>query len=46
MSVETKNEEYKRVFKLLKAGYHIIKVAKLTDISENTVKRLKKEFGI
>ena len=44
--VEVKKKEYKEVFKLLKAGYHITKVAKLADISENTVKRLKKEFGI
>ena len=44
--VETKKEEYKEVLKLLKAGYPIRKVAKLTDVSESTVKRLKKEFGI
>ena len=44
--VETKKEEYKEVFKLLKAGYPIRKVAKLTDVSESTVKRLKREFCI
>ena len=44
--VETKKEEYKEVLKLLKAGYPIRKVAKLTDVSESTVKRLKKEFAI
>ena len=44
--VETKKEEYKEVLKLLKAGYPIRKVAKLTDVSESTVKRLKKEFSI
>ena len=44
--VETKKEEYKETLKLLKAGYPIRKVAKLTDVSESTVKRLKKEFGI
>ena len=44
--VETKKEEYKEVLKLLKAGYPLRKVAKLTDVSESTVKRLKKEFGI
>ena len=44
--VEKKKEEYKEVFKLLKAGYPIRKVAKLTDVSESTVKRLKKEFSI
>ena len=44
--VEKKKEEYKEVFKLLKAGYPIRKVAKLTDVSESTVKRLKREFCI
>ena len=44
--VETKKEEYKEVLKLLKAGYPIRKVAKLTDVSESSVKRLKKEFAI
>ena len=44
--VETKKEEYKEVLKLLRAGYPIRKVAKLTGISESTVKRLKKEFSI
>ena len=41
-----KMEEYKEVLKLLRAGYPIRKVAKLTDVSESTVKRLKREFGI
>ena len=44
--VETKKEQYKETLKLLKAGYPIRKVAKLTDVSESTVKRLKKEFAI
>ena len=44
--VETKKEEYKEVLKLLRAGYPVRKVAKLTDVSESTVKRLKKEFAI
>ena len=44
--VETKKEEYKEVLKLLRAGYPIRKVAKLTEVSESTVKRLKKEFAI
>ena len=44
--VETKKEEYKEVLKLLKAGYPIRKVAKLTEVSESTVKRFKKEFAI
>ena len=41
-----KMEEYKEVLKLLRAGYPIRKVAKLTDTSESTVKRLTREFGI
>ena len=45
-SVETKKEEYKEALKLLRAGYPIRKVAKLTDVSESTIKRLKKEFAI
>ena len=44
--VETKKEEYKEVLKLLRACYPIRKVAKLTDVSESTVKRLKREFCI
>ena len=44
--VDTKKEEYKEALKLLKAGYPIRKVAKLADVSESTIKRLKKEFGI
>lgn len=44
--VETKKEEYKEVLKLLRAGYPLRKVAKLTDVSESTCKRLKKEFAI
>ena len=44
--VERKKEEYKEALKLLRAGYPIRKVAKLTDVSESTIKRLKKEFAI
>ena len=44
--IEKKKEEYKETLKLLKAGYPIRKVAKLTDVSESTVKRLKREFCI
>ena len=44
--IETKKEQYKEVLKLLRACYPIRKVAKLTDVSESTVKRLKREFGI
>ena len=43
---DKKREEYKETLKLLRAGYPIRKVAKLTDVSESTIKRLKKEFGI
>ena len=47
MSVSLREkEEYKEVLKLLRSGYPIRKVAKLTDVSESTIKRLKKEFGI
>ena len=45
-SLETKKEQYKETLKLLRAGYPIRKVAKLTNTSESTVKRLKKEFAI
>ena len=44
--IEKKREEYKETLKLLKAGYPIRKVAKLTDVSESTIKRLKREFCI
>ena len=44
--IETKKEEYKEVLKLLRAGYPLRKVAKLTDVSESTCKRLKKDFAI
>ena len=44
--IEKKKEEYKEVLKLLKACYPIRKVAKLTDVTESTVKRLKREFCI
>ena len=45
-SAAKKMEEYKEVLKLLRANYPIRKVAKLTDVSESTVKRLKREFSI
>lgn len=41
-----KAEEYKETLKLLRKGYPYRKVAKLTNVSESTVKRLKKEFCI
>ena len=44
--IDKKREEYKDTLKLLRVGYPIRKVAKLTDVSESTVKRLKREFCI
>ena len=44
--IDKKREEYKETLKLLRAGYPMRKVAKLTDVSESTVKRLKREFCI
>ena len=44
--IDKKREEYKETLKLLRAGYPIRKVAKLTEVSESTVKRLKREFCI
>lgn len=43
---DQKAEEYKETLKLLRKGYPYRKVAKLTNVSESTVKRLKKEFCI
>ena len=43
---EQKQQQYKEVLKLLKAGYPIRKVVVLTSVSESTVVRLKKEFAI
>ena len=43
---EQKQQQYKEVLKLLKAGYPIRKVVVLTKVSESTVMRLKKEFGL
>ena len=43
---EHKQQQYKEVLKLLKAGYPIRKVVVLTQVSESTVMRLKKEFGL
>lgn len=44
--LEIKAEQYKDTLKLIRHGYSITKVAKLTDVSESTVKRLKKEFNL
>lgn len=45
-SAEKKKEEYKDVFKALRQGLSVRKVAKLTDTSASTVQRLKKEFQL
>lgn len=45
-SLEQKKDEYKEVLRLLRQKYPVRKVAKLTDVSLSTVKRLKKEFGL
>lgn len=43
---EQKEEEYKETLAYLKKGYSIKATAKLTDTSESTVQRLKKEFSL
>ena len=43
---EQKAEEYRETLKLLRKGYPYRKGAKLTNVSESTVKRLKKEFEL
>lgn len=43
-SREKKASEYKEIIKLLRIGYSIRKVAKLTDFSVSTVQRVKSEF--
>lgn len=45
-SKEEKQKQYKEVLKLLKAGYPIRKIVVLTNVSESTIVRLKKEFGL
>lgn len=45
-SKEDKKEQYKEVLKLLKGGYPVRKVVVLTNVSESTVMRLKKEFAL
>jgi DNA invertase Pin-like site-specific DNA recombinase len=44
-SVESKKEEYKEALSLLRKGYSIRNVSKLTGDSISTIQRLKKEFG-
>ncbi len=45
-SRELKQQQYKNVLKLLKAKYPIRKVAALTEVSQSTIVRLKKEFEL
>ena len=45
-SLEQKREEYKEAISLLKKGYSIRNVAKLTNKSVSTILSIKKEFGI
>lgn len=43
---EQKEEQYKDVLVYLRKGYKIVEIAKLTDTSQSTVQRLKREFQI
>lgn len=43
---EQKEEQYKDVLVYLRKGYKIAEIAKLTDTSQSTVQRLKREFQI
>ena len=43
---EQKEEQYKDVLAYLRRGYKIAEIAKLTDTSESTIQRLKREFQI
>ena len=43
---EQKREEYKDVISLLKKGYSVRNVAKLSSVSVSTVQRLKQEFNL
>ena len=43
---EDKEREYSKVLRDLRQGLSVAKVAKIHSVSESTVKRLKKEFGI
>lgn len=45
-SLERKREEYKEAIALLKKGYSIRNVAKLTDRAVSTIQIIKKEFGL
>ena len=43
-SMDKKKEEYKEVISLLKRGYSVRNVAKLSGVSTSTVQRVKKDF--
>lgn len=43
---EQKKEEYGEAISLLKKGYSIRNVAKLCNVSNSTIQRVKKEFGL
>lgn len=45
-TTEQKEQEYKEVLIYLRKGYGVRVTSKLTNVSESTVQRLKKEFGI
>lgn len=45
-SMDKKKEEYKEVISLLKRGYSVRNVAKLSGISTSTVQRVKKDFAL
>ena len=45
-STEKKEQEYKEVLMYLRKGYGIRVTSKLTNVSESTVQRLKKEFQL
>ena len=46
ISKEVYEEAYKEVIKLLRKGYPIRQTAKLADVSESTVKKVKAMFGL
>ncbi len=45
-TTEQKEKEYKEVLMYLRKGYGVRVTSKLANISESTVQRLKKEFGV
>ena len=45
-STEQKKEEYKEVISLLRKGYSVRNVAKLSGVSVSTVQRIKREFTL